>query len=815
MPLAVDRSSVPASASSIEAMRGSGTAARSRQAPQTPTSASFALRAPARESALSEGGLVARSAYFAGGSAHRQELRMTPPGDRTEAQAKRFASTGSWASPLAPDGTSSISGAGAHTVQRAVAGPGRPLEPQFRRRFETDLGLDLGPVRVHTHPAASASARALGAKAYTIGSDIAFAPGAYQPASGSGRELLAHELAHVAQQTASGAPVLAAFPDVDFWDVVDVVSPVGGEIGRASGVTGSDVLEGAGRYVLGDTLWDVLSAFAGGFKEGLKSAPKQQLDRLSDKFDDFGISDAYDFIGGYTTGVFKGLWYELKDLFDAIRTLLGLPAALNDFLINTLPHLAARLKKAMAGPGGLSERFKKLSDAYNRNPAAVMEQAKKLLDAARAAVLAGIRKRGRGAAASFYKFLEEPWDEIGEDVGTITGRILLEVLLALGTDAIGNFIVDALKIAGRVATPVVEAAVDAVRALGRLAGQMAEWLEGLVRRLAGQGGELFDALRELVAGLRNLVSEIAAPELEAATAGGPKVPVPKGPTVLESRAVKPPPRTTTTTVADLKPKAPATVKTDAPHAPKPAKTAPPHEPAGGKPSPSRPAAGLPTVEEDLVVKRYARGLADLRERLGILRRVEAQIPRDEKALQRARAAYESTERELQAIEDEAALRTGDTELANHLNPLTEERSVLKTRGTAATTTGERIPAKAVEKAPKNLRGMDFAEIEKAIGRPPDFVSPASKQPGGGVAGGHQRLGWKFEDGSQLIIDDPRELGGRAASADRPHAELHGPKGERLDQQGIVVPERSISAHMTITDNTRALENHFAPARAGK
>jgi hypothetical protein len=99
-------------------------------------------------------------------------------------------------------------------------------------------------------------------------------------------------------------------------------------------------------------------------------------------------------------------------------------------------------------------------------------------------------------------------------------------------------------------------------------------------------------------------------------------------------------------------------------------------------------------------------------------------------------------------------------------------------------------------------------------RPPDHVEAASRQPGD-VASGHQRLWWEFKDGSRLVIDDPCELGGRAKSADLPRAELHGPKGERLDQQGIVVPERSIAAHMTITDHTGALENHFAPARKGK
>ncbi|MGB0095214.1 MAG: hypothetical protein WBP81_22090 [Solirubrobacteraceae bacterium] len=64
------------------------------------------------------------------------------------------------------------------------------------------------------------------------------------------------------------------------------------------------------------------------------------------------------------------------------------------------------------------------------------------------------------------------------------------------------------------------------------------------------------------------------------------------------------------------------------------------------------------------------------------------------------------------------------------------------------------------------------------------------------------------------LETPGELRRRPRSAHLPHAELHGPKGERLDQQGITVPEKSISAHMTITDQTRARQHHFAPARAG-
>ncbi|MFV0524137.1 MAG: DUF4157 domain-containing protein [Acidimicrobiales bacterium] len=63
-------------------------------------------------------------------------------------------------------------------------------------------------VRLHTGPAAAVSARLLNANAYTFGNDIVFGEGEYQPASTSGRELLAHEFTHVAQQALSGGRAL-------------------------------------------------------------------------------------------------------------------------------------------------------------------------------------------------------------------------------------------------------------------------------------------------------------------------------------------------------------------------------------------------------------------------------------------------------------------------------------------------------------------------------------------------------------------------------------------------------------------------------
>ena len=63
--------------------------------------------------------------------------------------------------------------------------------------------------------------------------------------------------------------------------------------------------------------------------------------------------------------------------------------------------------------------------------------------------------------------------------------------------------------------------------------------------------------------------------------------------------------------------------------------------------------------------------------------------------------------------------------------------------------------------------------------------------------------------------DAKQAAKLPESAKRPHAELQGPRGERLDQQGIQVPERSISAHMTISDFTNAMETFFTKARKGR
>lgn len=86
----------------------------------------------------------------------------------------------------------------AHNVLRS---PGQPLDRAARRFMEPRFNHNFSHVRVHTDARAAQSARALNARAYTLGRDVVFGAGEFAPGTASGNRLLAHELTHVLQQT--------------------------------------------------------------------------------------------------------------------------------------------------------------------------------------------------------------------------------------------------------------------------------------------------------------------------------------------------------------------------------------------------------------------------------------------------------------------------------------------------------------------------------------------------------------------------------------------------------------------------------------
>jgi hypothetical protein len=149
---------------------------------------------PAAGGPIARPGLALQRKCACGGSAG-------PEGECEECQQKgaalqRRASSGGATPAAAPP-----------IVHAVLRSPGRPLDPSTRAFMEPRFGHDFGKVRVHTDQHAAESARAVNALAYTVGNNVVFGAGQYKPTSGGGRELLAHELAHVLQQSrAAQAP---------------------------------------------------------------------------------------------------------------------------------------------------------------------------------------------------------------------------------------------------------------------------------------------------------------------------------------------------------------------------------------------------------------------------------------------------------------------------------------------------------------------------------------------------------------------------------------------------------------------------------
>lgn len=90
---------------------------------------------------------------------------------------------------------------------------GQPLEGGLRKEMEGDLGVDLSGVRVDTSARAAADSAAVGALAFTRGTDIAFGKGRFSPGTTEGRGLLAHELRHARADAHDGLVHLAADPE--------------------------------------------------------------------------------------------------------------------------------------------------------------------------------------------------------------------------------------------------------------------------------------------------------------------------------------------------------------------------------------------------------------------------------------------------------------------------------------------------------------------------------------------------------------------------------------------------------------------------
>ena len=141
------------------------------------------------------------------------KLAINQPGDRYEQEADRVAQSLGTRNPVpslskfdrhpTPNKYKNEEVAG--LVHEVLQSSGQPLDRTTREFMSKQFGHDFGNIAIHTDTRAIESARAVNANAYTVGNHLVFGAGRYSPNTHTGKQLLAHELAHVLQQNSDGS----------------------------------------------------------------------------------------------------------------------------------------------------------------------------------------------------------------------------------------------------------------------------------------------------------------------------------------------------------------------------------------------------------------------------------------------------------------------------------------------------------------------------------------------------------------------------------------------------------------------------------
>ena len=204
-------------------------------------------------------------------------LDVTPQSDPAEREAERVADTVVHGKPSdEPAVTETVEGIGRSPVSTTTAtesqaptgvehiasdrlsglNGGRRLPETVRSEFEGSFGHSFEDVRIHTGSRADEAARSIGATAFTVGTDVAFADGTYRPETREGKHLLAHELTHVVQQRGGQARVQRYMGENPFAEEPDrpsrqemaeyYTAPPGAMLPEE----GKDMLEGVGEGII-------------------------------------------------------------------------------------------------------------------------------------------------------------------------------------------------------------------------------------------------------------------------------------------------------------------------------------------------------------------------------------------------------------------------------------------------------------------------------------------------------------------------------------------------------------------------------------
>jgi hypothetical protein len=214
-------------------------------------------------------------------------LRVSQPDEPAEIEADRMADQ---VMRMPATGSKRENSHSSH-IRDAVSSGGSPLDTNTRSFFEPRFGLDLGGVRIHTDSAAARSASAVHARAYTRGSEIVFGRGEYDPATESGKALLAHELAHVAQQDGSTDVIRRKVVDED-----EIHGPILDQFSEETGIPRDEASHHSKEY---ETWLADKHAGAEEFEKFTLEAKHLKIPQVIRRFERMTLEELYDYRQNY------------------------------------------------------------------------------------------------------------------------------------------------------------------------------------------------------------------------------------------------------------------------------------------------------------------------------------------------------------------------------------------------------------------------------------------------------------------------------------------------------------------------------------
>jgi hypothetical protein len=405
------------------------------------------------------------------------KLKVAPSGDRFEAEADRIAdavvrepASGSTSSGISRQSISSVQRKCAHCeeeekLQRKSSGTERGVGPvshslensiesarrgghemprPVRQYFEPRFGTDLTGVRLHTDANAGNLASAIGARAFTSQQDIFFAHGQYQPESPTGQRLLAHELTHTVQQRGTNSLHLQREEDDK-----GGLPPADVELG-----TTDKILIGAfagPAYPMGSTVHSMVEATGTGFVKQVKAEAKPKGDEfwghVKDKLTFSGIAS---FVLHYWWGLIKGIFSPITGLIDLGKLAIQLSILPSQILATAWTkrnELAENATELANGMSNLGDRVSKFFAGLKSHPIDTVKALANWFSSLSGDAIKAAEKGGRSAGHALVAQIGKPLNELGETAGEIIGTVLINIVLLVFTEGIGNAIT---QIAGRI-----------------------------------------------------------------------------------------------------------------------------------------------------------------------------------------------------------------------------------------------------------------------------------------------------------------------------------------------------------------------------